>query len=196
MALRGTLDTFELADVLHLLETSSRTGRLQLEGDGGKGTVWVRDGRVTAAETDRVSGAPLDEVVCDLLRYETGSFTFELDEAAPQLAAPPSAHELLDRAEAMLTEWRALQTVVPSLEHRVGLVDAIPHEEITITASQWPALVAVGDGCTVGGLATTLGLTELHVLRTVHDLVVSGLTTIDDDRPARSRTRRPRTRYS
>ena len=196
MALRGTLDTFGLPDVLHLLEVSGRTGCLRLEGDGGQGTVWVRDGKVTAAETVRVSGAPLDEVVCDLLRYEAGSFVFELDEGSPQLAAPPSVHDLLDSAGAMLTEWRALQTVVPSLEHRVGLVDAIGDEEITITASQWPALVAVGDGCTVGGLATTLGLTELHVLRTVHDLVTSGLTTIDAERPTRPRTSRPRTRYS
>jgi len=193
VALRGTLDTLG-RDGLHLLAASAGTGCLRFEGDGGQGTVWVRDGRVTAAETDRASGAPLDEVVCDLLRYESGSFVFELDEGAPQLAAAPSVHDLLASAATMLTEWRALQAVVPSLDHRVGLVDAIADEQITITASQWPALVAVGDGCTVSGLAATLGLTELHVLRAVHDLVTSGLTTIDAERPARSRTRRPRTR--
>jgi hypothetical protein len=189
--LQGTLDAFGLAEVLPLLAATAKTGHLQVEGDGGHGDVWVRDGAVTAASTDRVSDAPLDEVLCDLLRYQTGSFTFELDESSPEAATPENVHDLLDRAYELLAEWNDLQAVVPSLGHRLRLVEHLSDgEQVTVTAAQWPALVAVGDGCTVGDLAAALSVTELQALRVVHDLVTSGLTTLQPARPASQRTRR------
>jgi hypothetical protein len=196
--LQGTLDTFGLADVLQMLSATVKTGCLRVDGDGGQGEVWLRDGVVTAARTDRMSSGPLDEVVCDLLRFGSGSFVFEVDERAPEADQPEDLNDLLDRAELMLAEWHDLEAVIPSLGHRVGLVERLPEgEEVTVTAGQWPALVAVGKGCTVGDLASSLGLTELRVLRTVHDLVTSGLTTIDAARPAGHRPRRtPRTRLA
>src|SRR5262249_9669834 len=105
MALHGTLDTFALTDGLQLLAATGKTGCLRVEGDGGQGSVGVREGAVTAAATERVSGAPLDEVICDLLRYETGSYAFEVDERAPESETPENLHELLDRADQLLAEW-------------------------------------------------------------------------------------------
>ena len=49
MALQGTLDTFSLPDVLRLLATTSKTGRLRIEGDRGQGSVWLDAGGVVAA---------------------------------------------------------------------------------------------------------------------------------------------------
>jgi hypothetical protein len=190
MALQGTLDAFGLAEVLQLLSVTGKTGCLRVEGDGGRGDVWLRDGMVTAASSDRVSGPVVDEVICDLLRYETGSFAFEIDMGAPETALPKNVDDLLDRADMLLAEWEELEAVVPSLDHQVGLVEQLsPGEAITVSARQWPALVAVGQGCTVSELAATLGLTELSALRTVHDLVTSGLTTIRAARPATQRRR-------
>jgi hypothetical protein len=198
VVLQGTLDTFGLPEVLQMLASTVKTGCLQVDGDCGQGEVWLRDGVVTGARTDRMPGGPLDETVCDLLRFGSGSFAFEVDERAPEADQPEDLHDLLDRAELMLAEWHELEAVIPSLGHRVGLVERLHDgEEIVVTAGQWPALVAVGNGCTVGDLASSLGLTELSVLRTVHDLVTSGLTTVEAARPAGQRPRRaPRTRLA
>ena len=196
MVLQGTLDTLGLPDLLQVLAATGKTGCLRVDGDGGQGEVWLRDGAVTAARTDRMSGGPLDEMLCDLFRFGSGSFAFEVDERAPDAEQPEDLHDLLDRAELMLAEWRDLEAVIPSLAHRVGLVPQLHDgDEITVTADQWPALVAVGNGCTVGDLASSLGLSELRALRTVHDLVTSGLTTVEAVRPGAQRSRRaPRTR--
>ncbi len=195
MALHGDLDTFGLADVLQLLSATSKTGCLRVEGDGGQGAVWVRDGLVTTASTDRVPEAPLDEIVCDLLRQRSGTYTFEVDERSPVVDQPEPAHELLDRAETLLAEWHELEEVVPSLDHRVGMVEHLPDgEQVVVTANQWHALVAVGQGCTVAELAGTLGLTELHALRTVNGLVAAGLATVGDVRPALAGQARRRAR--
>lgn len=193
MALQGTLEAFGLSELLQLLAATGKTGCLRIEGDGGGGEVWLRDGAVAAATSDRVSGPLLDEVICDLLRYATGSFGFETAQDIPDVGMAEDVDALLDRAEVLLTEWRELQAVVPSLDHRVGLVEQLPDGgPVTVSARQWPALVAIGRGCTVGDLASTLGLTELSTLRTVHDLVTSGLTTIRATRFS-SQRRPPRT---
>src|SRR5919106_1274303 len=58
LALQGTLDTFSLPDVLRLLATTAKTGRLRIDGDRGQGSVWLRDGSIVDADADRaVEGA-------------------------------------------------------------------------------------------------------------------------------------------
>src|SRR5262245_32794776 len=52
MALQGTLDTFELPDVLRLLASTKKSGRLHLQSDRGTGDVWLDEGRVTSVRSD------------------------------------------------------------------------------------------------------------------------------------------------
>lgn len=192
MTLTGTLEAFGVAEVLELLVVTGKTGCLSIDGDGGQGRVWVRDGAVAAGSTDRVADAPLDEVLCDLLRYHGGAFTFEEDERSPTVTRPEPLDDLLLRAGALLSEWRELESAVPSMTYWVRLVDTLPDgDQVTVAADQWPALVAVGDGCSVADLAHRLELNELNALRTVHDLMRSGLTTIEATRRPARPARRP-----
>ena len=176
MALQGTLDTFALADVLRLLATTAKTGRLRVEGDRGHGDVWLRDGTVMASSAERaIEGAPSEEIVFELLRFEVGSFDFELDEPSPNGEQPEDVEVLLRDANALLSEWKDLEKVVPSLEHQVTLVDTLPGDDVTIAAEHWPTVVAVGTGKSVGQLASALTLGELGVTRKVRDLVELGV---------------------
>jgi hypothetical protein len=187
LALRGTLDTFGLPDVLRLLATTGKTGRLRVDGDQGQGSVWLRDGAVLTALSDRAESAPPDEVLADLLRYEMGDFSFDaaFDGADQPMngsengSEPHDIEQLLTSASRLLDEWNELLGIVPSLDHRVGLVEAIPDdEEVTIDSRRWEIITALGPGCTAGELATSLELTELDVLRTVHDLVELGIVEV------------------
>ena len=202
MALQGSLDTFSLPDVLRLLATTTKTGRLRLDGDRGQGNVWLRDGSVVDAVADRaVEGAPTEEVIFELLRFERGSFAFESDERTPNSEHPEDVEGLLRRAGAMLNEWRELEAVVPSLDHRVALTSELPSDEVTIDSDRWRSVVAVASGRSVGDLAGSLGLSELNVSRAVRDLVELGVADVEgpsaptapDDAPRReSRRSAPR----
>ena len=185
MALQGTLDTFSLPDVLRLLATTSKTGRLRIEGDRGQGSVWLSDGGVVDADADRtLDGTPVDEVVFELLRFESGNFAFDGDDTAADASRPEDVEALLRRANDLLGEWTELEAVVPSLEHEVTLAGDLSADEVTISADSWQSLVAVSSGRTVGELATTLGLTELGVSRAVRDLVELGVVDVGlSDRP-------------
>lgn len=179
MALRGTLDTFGLTDVLRLLATTGKTGRLHIDGDHGQGSVWLRDGAVLTALTDRATSAPPDEALADLLRYQVGDFAFDTDDRPVNGARPHDIEQLLSSASRLLDEWNELLAVVPSLDHWVGLVAALPEEsEVTIDGRRWSLITAVGPGCTVRELGVALGLTELDVLRAVHELVELGVAQV------------------
>lgn len=184
LALRGDLETLALAELLEFLAATGKSGCLRLDGDRGQGTVWLRGGAVAAAATDHAPEAPLAEVFCDLLSFQTGSFVFDRDSRSSEDGDTERVHDLLDRAQLLLDEWQELHELVPSLELRVGLAAAIPAAgQVTVTAEQWRALVAIGGGCTVARLAAALGLSELGVMRVVQDLVSAGLVGLDKPQP-------------
>jgi Domain of unknown function (DUF4388) len=184
LALQGTLDTFSLPDVLKLLATTSKTGRLRIDGDRGQGSVWMREGRVVDADADRsVDGAPTDEVVFELLRFGSGSFAFDADTHTPNAEHPDEVDDLLRSANALLSEWTELEAVVPSLDHRVSLTSELSSDEVTIDADRWRSLVAVAGGRSVGEVASSLGLSELNVSRAVRDLVELGVADVDSPEP-------------
>jgi hypothetical protein len=186
VALQGTLDTFSLPDVLRLLATTGKSGCLHIDGDRGRGSVWIDDGAVVAAEADRaLNEAAVDEVVFEMLRFDRGSFNFAADEQAKAPAEPVDVEGTLRRASQLLDEWRELEAVVPSLSHRVAMAPELTVEQVTIDASRWEALVAIAGGRSVGELAETLGQGELGISRMVSDLVELGVAVIEAPGAAR-----------
>ena len=179
MALQGTLDTFSLPDVLRLLATTTKTGRLRLEGDRGQGSVWLQEGKVVDAAADHaVDGTPTEERIFELLRFESGSFAFDTDDRASDPSRPQEVEDLLVKADTLLGEWSELEAVVPSLAHQVTLATDLSADEVTIDADRWKTVVAVASGRTVGELAKELRLTELGVSRVVRDLVDLGVADV------------------
>ena len=179
VALQGTLDTFALPDVLRLLAATKKSGRLDISGTRGAGSVWVADGDVT---TIAVEHAPLAvdavDALFELLRFEDGSFTFDA-EAAANGDARDDVESLIEGAEALLAEWHEIEAVVPSLTSWVSMRPELPGADVTVEQRHWTTLVAVGSGATVAAVGTTLDLAELPVSRAVRDLVELGLVQVE-----------------
>lgn len=182
MALSGTLETFSLPDVLRLLASTKKTGLLTLEGDRGTGRVWVDDGEIVAAESDRASGE-VDGVVFDLLRFEDGSFEFAAG-AAPtdDDVTRRDVDGALEAAGALLEEWREIESVVPSLDVWVRLVPEIDGD-VTIGTDQWRVLAHIGTGASGHRIAGELEQGELDVCRQLKDLIDGGLVELDEAAP-------------
>jgi hypothetical protein len=170
------------------LATTGKTGCLHVEGDRGRGSVWLHDGSVVGATAERALGAaPIDEVIFEMLRFGRGSFNFAADELAPEdNPQPKEVEKILRRSTQLLDEWRSLEGVVPSLSHRVALAPELTVEQVTIDAPRWEALVAIASGRSVGELAEKLSLGELGVSRTVSDLVELGVAVVEPPGAARA----------
>jgi hypothetical protein len=184
VALEGTLDTVSLPEVLRLL-AAGKTGRLRLEGPRGAGSVLVRGGLVAAAETPRTGGvhtaADLPEAVFELLRWDTGSFSFASSEGAAEgegQSAGVAVDELLSEASARLERWREVEAVVPSLAASVEVVDRLDGSEAVVEAGSWPVLVAAARSTTVGEVGSRLDLDEVACSGAVRDLVSAGLVRV------------------
>lgn len=183
MALSGTLDTFALPDVLRLLASTAKTGRLRITGDRGSGSVWVADGDVVATElASAVSHEPTnEEVVFGLLRFAAGSFTFEADAHSPNSGAPAAMEPVLGAAENMLVEWRAIEEVIPSLDLWVGLCPTLSGPDVMVDHHRWSGIAAVGSGAQVGAVAEALKLNEIDSCRLVKELLELGLVEFVDE---------------
>lgn len=179
MALQGTIETFALPDVLRLLASSKKTGRLRVSGTRGSGSVWVESGQIV--QTD-ATGAPHAlsnvDVVFELLRYRDGSFTFENDRNAPDPSGQQEVEPVLIEAELQLAEWREIEAVIPSIDCGVRLVPDLPRADVVIDAEKWRVLVAIGGGTSVSQVGDKLILGEMPVSRAIRELVELGVVEV------------------
>ncbi len=179
MALSGTLETFSLPDVLRLLSSTKKTGLLALDGDRGRGRIWVRDGVIVAADADRALNELVEGVAFELLRFADASFEFE---SGAETSTDGSAHEVEDvlaEAERRLAEWREIEAVVPSLDVWVRMVEQLDTER-TVTPDQWRVLARVGSGADGHTLAGRLEQGEYDVCRQLRDLVQDGMVELTE----------------
>src|SRR5438874_11329220 len=175
VSLQGSLEGFPLPDVLALLASTKKSGELRVSGHQGSGRVWMTDGAVVAAESGSAR-APVD-VLFELLRVDTGSFSFDPHADVPA-GKPVELALLLAEAEARLDEWRQIEAVVPSLATLVDLVEKLPSPKATVTAPQWRVLRAVAGGGTVHDVAKVLDVDEFHACQAVKQLVDAGLVSV------------------
>ncbi len=189
MSLQGTLETFSLPDVLQLLSSTKKTGCLRLSGDRGSGSVWVRDGAIVGGEA---VGAPhadgAVDVIFELLRFSEGNFEFQDGGEPSEGADPVDVGEVLGSAGSMLDEWKSIAAVVPSARHWVSLASEITGDEVTVSAGNWRALVAVGSGASVEALGDSLAIGEMQVGRLVKELNEQGLVEVGEPRAAGAST--------
>ncbi len=180
--LQGTLDVFTIDEVLGLLASASKTGVLRIDGDRGTGGLQVESGQLVAGIAAMNSGpGDVESVTFELLRFAEGSFVFEADDVLGIDVEPAvSVTQTLASAHDRLREWRSIESVVPSLSHRLNAIQAIETEEITLSKSEWATVVAVGEGADVGVAAERLGLGEVDGSRQIMGLVERGVLSISD----------------
>ena len=179
MSLQGSIETFAIADVLRLLAATSKSGRLHVQGPSRAGTVWVDSARVLAADspsTPHVAG-PVD-VLFQLLRFERGSFRFELAKAPTEPGEPLDIELALGEAESMLREWRQLEQQLPSGESWVQLQPALSASAVTLDADEWSTLVAVSGGRSVAEVGDRLSFGELRTAQALARLLDLGLVEV------------------
>lgn len=186
MALQGTLDTFALPDLLRLLSTTKKTGRLRLTGPRGTGSISVDGGAIGVIE---VSAAPLAvepaDALFELLRFEQGSFTFDADSEPVPTGGPGVAdlESLLAEAESLLAEWREIELVVPSMDAWVTLRPSLAAPTVSLDRDLWAAIATIGGGATMRHIADALALPELPASRAMRALVELGLADVAPEVP-------------
>lgn len=180
MALQGTIDSFPVVDVLGLLSASAKTGCLELTGDRGHGSLWLRDGKIVAGDVhDHPTTGPA-EVVFELLLFEEAAFEFVVGEYGQAEAFESSVVEAIEHAEQMLEVWQQVRDVVPDLSMQITLVTEIEGDEVTLSAADWSLVARCVGQPTVGEVLGELGLGEFDGCSHLADLVERGLVEVSE----------------
>jgi hypothetical protein len=188
--LQGTFETLSLPEVLGLLASARKTGALSLESGPVSGVVHVEDGHCRAVETAQQRG-PVDhspdllerlvEVCFGVVRLERGTFRFAADEPAPwRCPEPVELSDALLEVERLLKQWREVVRVIPSLDCRPRLLDALVVEELVLDRALWTLLVALDGRRTVRAVVERVGRPVLEVCHSLLELVDAGAVGILD----------------
>ncbi len=183
VALQGTIDTFPLTDVLALLETSAKSGQLTLTGTRGSGQIWLDDGSIHGGTLDRDDTLTADRLLFELLRFEEGSFEFSSVEVAefPKFESSPlPIKACIESAAQMLEQWERIESIVPSILHRISLAPELPVAEMTVDSELWSFLVAVSSSETVADAAQLLRMDNYECSAVIASLVEQQLAVISE----------------
>jgi hypothetical protein len=180
VALQGTLDTFALPDVLRLLSSTRKSGRLAVTTERGDGVVWLVDGELTTTRFGDGDLPPVD-VLFELLRSDGGSFEFDTDQPDTHGGEAQGLESVLAEAEQMLAQWNDVVAVIPSVHSQLTLASEIDADSVTIDREDWRRLAAIGAASTTRELQAQLGLGELSAALAVKGLVEAGLVCVGDE---------------
>jgi hypothetical protein len=167
-------------DVLGLLSASAKTGCLELTGDRGHGTLWLRDGKIVAGGVHDHPTTGAAEVVFELLLFEEAAFEFAAGESGQPEPFESSVTQAIEQAEQMLEVWQQVRDVVPDLSMQVTLVTEIEQDEVTLSAADWSLAARCVGRPTVGAILRGSGLGEFDGCSRLADLVERGLVELSE----------------
>ena len=214
--LQGTFETLSLPEVLGLLASARKSGALWLEAGSIAGVVHLEDGHCHATVAGDVvapveTGPELLSRLVDLcfaaMCQESGSFRFAAEDPAPWWCPEPvELSDALVEVDSLLKQWREILRVIPSLECRPCLLDALEVDELVVDRERWSLLVAIDGRRTVRELVARSARPVIDVCHVLLELVEAGAIGVIDPaaapranpspRPRRSRRSRPNRRRS
>jgi hypothetical protein len=189
VGLQGTLDTFSLAEILGLIERARHTGALMVQGPDGHGTLYTAAGRFSAGEAADYSGPVEDRHALDvrlidvcfhLMRFESGSFEFTVDEAAPWTAERATdIGPIVETVEHIVRAWPAVEAVLPSFDVRPQLADELPEDSLTLSRNAFKIFTMIDGQRTVRQIAREVGHSVVEVGPLLKDLIEHGAVSIE-----------------
>jgi pSer/pThr/pTyr-binding forkhead associated (FHA) protein len=100
-ALRGNFEQIPAFAVLQILEMGRQSGRLCVEAPDGTSSMWLEDGRVIHAETEKSEGF---DAAIELVQNSSGRFLFEPGVAPANCTIDASVTEVILEASRILDE--------------------------------------------------------------------------------------------
>lgn len=184
MPLAGTFDVLDFAEVLGLLARRGATGRLQVRTSSMHGTIWLAEGRATAAdlggESRRKWRVAVEDLCFDALRSPRGSFEFHPEDVS---AVPAGTRVRLETIVAAgkrrLEMWQEVETVIQSFEAVPRWAESLTAGGLTLDQDRWKVLVSIDGRRNVAALARRLDMELIDFCQLLKPLVESGAVELD-----------------
>ncbi len=190
MTLRGSTSDFPLESVIGLLAGVSKTGELQLRGDGKVGALGFASGRLVAAVMEGEGG---ENALGAVFAISQAEFEFTPWESAPEANLESGdLVSLLKRAAEARDRIFDIRASIPDDRMRFRLSEkAADQGAVTFTPDRWRALLAVNGERDVAAVAEQLRLGKMQTLSLLSGLVKDNVIEVLPPAPNRAVETRP-----
>src|SRR3954452_7258783 len=177
----SNVEDVPLVDLLRAIAANQKSGvALVMGGEGARGELYFRQGRVVDAEVGRLSGR---DAVYRLFCWASGSLTVEWKSIRRKDTIEMAPHDLLMEALRRVDEWRRLLAGVPALETVFEVDYRLLAERLADIPDEVNRILRLFDGvrtflqviddCGLPDLDAVAAIGKLYRERIVHDIRLS-----------------------
>ena len=156
----------------------------QRRGDKRKlGEILVAQGTVTRRDVDRAMRLQIEGVVFELFSWKEGTFSFTDGDASDvdaDAAIRVSTESLLMEGARRIDEWSRMADRLPDalVVPRLAALDDGPEPAIDLRPGEWEVLTMIDGERSVREIASSLGVSEFDVARTIYGMMSTGLIVV------------------
>ena len=175
--LEGSIQEFNLSDIVQFLSGSKKTGRLHLRASaaGRDGGIAFVDGSVVHAAVGDMVG---EEAFFEMMVWNDGQFSFEPDTPSDEQTVRRSSTNLLLEGARRKDEWSVLSKYIPDMTMIPEFI--LPDEndagqQITLNTSEWVVLSKIDGMRNLQEIAHAAAISEYHTCRLLYPLIANKL---------------------
>ncbi len=153
-------------------------------GDKRKlGEILVAQGTVTRRDVERSMRLQIENVVFELFSWTEGTFSFtdaDASDVDADAAIRVSTESLLMEGARRIDEWSRMADRLPDalVVPRLAALEDGPEPAIDLRPREWEVLTMIDGERSVREIASSLGVSEFDVARTIYGMVSTGLIVV------------------
>lgn len=176
--LSGSLAYIEVINILKLLVSGDRDGRLLLQKEEHQetGEIYLSGGRIIHALCGNYLGEP---AFFELILWNHGKFAFDPEETTAQKTIEKDTGTLLSEGTQHHQAWQKICHIIPSFRIRFKKTGQEPPPNVKLKGKDWEVLNALEAGeLSVTEIANKLNTREIEVATIIAALMEAGLADI------------------
>lgn len=170
--LRGNLKQLPLLDIIKMLSSGNRSGRLDITQVGKSGEIYLERGSIVHAVTGTQIG---EKGVYTLMGWLDGDFVFTPDVASPDRSIEVATEQLLLEAARQAEQWADIKEIISSTDAVFNISPSGSTSTVSLKPLEWQVLAQVNGERSVLEIGEILGLHEFEVAKIVYSLTTAGL---------------------
>jgi len=170
--LKGNLAQLSLLDILKMLSSGKRSGRLDMHQGSKSGEIYLQYGSLVHAVTGVQMG---EKGVYTLLGWLEGDFSFTPDIEAPEQSISLPTEQILLEAARQAEQWEDIKEVISSTEAVFNISPSGSTDTVSLKPIEWQILAQINGQRSIIEIAEILELHEFEVAKVVFSLTTAGL---------------------
>ncbi len=173
--LNGTLSQMNLSEILKLLISGNKTGRLELTKENKKGNIYLKEGAILSVKWNKKSGV---DALYELMTWMSGDFNFAPDipvDSIDEVGFDKGIQNIDEWSRIISEEWNSIRKIIPSIDMVFKMSTNKTPKEVNLRAEEWKALANINGTKSIAEIADGLGLSEFDISRIIYRLYKEGL---------------------